>query len=126
MKEGEGELSGTHPFASVLDKSVPAGLSAQCTGLVKEVVQPCEFSKLGEYLYECVSGMIQWFNLTEDTLRDELIHSRMEIADIKTVLKQLEQRRRRGTRGRRRALRGFGCRIRKVRRCRCRCHSSSR
>lgn len=56
----------THPFASVLDKSVSAGLSAQCTSLVKEVVQPRELSKLGEHLYECVPGMTQCLDSSED------------------------------------------------------------
>ena len=46
----------THRIARVLHKGVASGLAAQCTGLVKEVIETREFPKFGEDLDEGVSG----------------------------------------------------------------------
>lgn len=44
----------TYCITGVLHKGVAAGLAAQCPGLVKEIVEPDEFAKLGKDLDEGV------------------------------------------------------------------------
>lgn len=52
----EDERVVTYRITSVLYKGVAAGLPAQRTGLVKEVVETRDFPEFGEHLDKCVSG----------------------------------------------------------------------
>jgi hypothetical protein len=49
-------MSTTYRVARVLHKSIAAGLAAQSTGLVKEIVETEELPKFREGLYEGVSA----------------------------------------------------------------------